>query len=474
MMFEASPDLILVTDRKGVFLRVSPSCEVILGYSPGEMLGHSGRDFLYPADLDRTRSEMRRARRGRVMRNFESRYVHRDGRVVTLAWTGIWSEAEEKHFFIGRDVTEQRTAEELFRLAVEACPAGMMMIDRGGRVVMVNGEIERLFGYHREELLARPLDTLTAAQFRGEHAQMRAECAKPQGRGKSGKTREMVAVSKDGIEFAIEIKLTPVWIRDGLLYLAVVLDISDRKRADRLKDEFVSTVSHELRTPLTSIAASLALIKGGGLAKAADGGAKLVSIAANNAQRLVRLVNDILDMEKIQSGRLVFEVSKVDVAAVAALAIEHNRTLATEYGLQVRLNAEQGELCVKADPDRLVQVITNLLSNAIKFSPRGEEVVVAIGRRVDAVRITVRDRGSGIPEEFRGRIFDRFAQADSSDARQKGGTGLGLSIVKEIVARLAGDLGFESAVGQGTLFWVDLPCWQSGDTLSERSMEEAV
>jgi signal transduction histidine kinase len=233
----------------------------------------------------------------------------------------------------------------------------------------------------------------------------------------------------------------------------------ERKRLERLKDEFVSTVSHELRTPLTSISGSLGLLMGNAAGNLPRPMARLLSIAYTNCQRLVRLVNDILDIEKMDAGRIVFNFGRVDVRRLVVQVIEASRGFAEGYGVRIRLEASRAAAEVRADPDRLAQVITNLLSNAIKFSPEDKEVVVAIEQDQDVLRLTVRDHGSGIPVDFRPLIFEKFAQADARDARQKGGTGLGLSIVKQIVDRLGGEVGFADAAGGGTIFHVQLPCW---------------
>jgi signal transduction histidine kinase len=240
-------------------------------------------------------------------------------------------------------------------------------------------------------------------------------------------------------------------------YLVVVLDISERKRLDRMKDEFVATVSHELRTPLTSIAGSLGLLVGGAVDKLPDSVLRLITIAHNNCQRLVRLINDILDVEKIESGESPLNLMQVELGALVEQVIEANRGFAHIHDVGIRLDGASATIEVQADPDRLAQVVTNLLSNAIKFSPPGQEVTVTIGITGQAARIGVRNRGPGIPENFKPRVFERFAQADASDTRSKGGTGLGLSIVRQIVTRLGGKVTFEDAAGGGTLFLVDLP-----------------
>jgi signal transduction histidine kinase len=233
----------------------------------------------------------------------------------------------------------------------------------------------------------------------------------------------------------------------------------ERKRLERLKDEFVSTVSHELRTPLTSIAASLGLLMGKATGMLSEPATRLLEIAHNNSQRLVRLVNDILDIEKLESGQSVFDFKQVDVGSLVKQTVESIRGFAEAHRVKIRTEFASDGNDVRADTDRLAQVITNLLSNAIKFSQPDSEVVVSVEKKTgaDTVLVKVRDHGDGIPADFKSRIFERFAQADGTNARQKGGTGLGLSIAKQIVDRLGGQIGFADAPGGGTTFHVKLP-----------------
>ena len=226
-----------------------------------------------------------------------------------------------------------------------------------------------------------------------------------------------------------------------------------------MKDEFVANVSHELRTPLTAISGSLGLLAGGAAGSLPKPAARLISIAHNNALRLIRLINDILDIGKIESGKMTFDFRAVDLRAAAEQAIDANGAFAEGHGVLLRLDEASQNCTVRADPDRLMQIFTNLLSNAIKFSPEGGEVVVSLLRSKNKGRLLVRDHGSGIPEVFKPRIFEKFAQAESGNARQQGGTGLGLNIVAKIVAEHDGTVGFEDAPGGGTIFYVELPLW---------------
>jgi PAS domain S-box-containing protein len=351
-------------------------------------------------------------------------------------------------------------AEELFRLAVEACPNGMLMTDSAGTIVLANSATERLFGYRRSELIGQTIEILIPERMRKRHAGHRARYAEHPRVRMLEASRSLLGLRQDGSEFPVEIGLNPIRAMDGLFVLNVVIDISDRQRVDRLKDEFVSTVSHELRTPLTSIAGSLGLLLGGAAGKLPESVTRFLGIAHNNCTRLVRLINDILDIEKIESGSVLFNFKRTELRQLAEQVIEANRGYADSFGVRVSLDPAAADGNVLADPDRLAQVITNLVSNAVKFSPRDGEVELAITHRDGRMRIAVRDRGPGIPAEFKPRIFEKFAQADATEARQKGGTGLGLSIARKIVTRLGGTIGFNDAVGGGTEFFVELPEWE--------------
>jgi len=241
--------------------------------------------------------------------------------------------------------------------------------------------------------------------------------------------------------------------------VGITRDITERKRHEQMKDEFVATVSHELRTPLASIAGALGLLVGGAAGQVPEPAKRLLTIAYTNSQRLVRLINDILDIEKLEAGKVEFNLRRVDVKPLVEQVIEVNAVFTDSFNVRVRLDVGAGETAVRADADRLTQVVVNLLSNAVKFSPPDQEVVVAIEQRDDCLRIAVRDHGPGIPDDFKARIFEKFAQVDATDARRRGGSGLGLSIAKQIVTRLGGDIGYETEPGGGASFHVDLPRW---------------
>jgi PAS domain S-box-containing protein len=244
----------------------------------------------------------------------------------------------------------------------------------------------------------------------------------------------------------------------GMIY-AVIRDVNERKKLEQMQNDFISMVSHELRTPLTSIRGSLALIMGGVAGDLPEKARTLTEIAAKNSERLVLLVNDILDIEKIESGTMVFRFARVEILSLVEQALESNRGYAQQWDVELRL-VESTEARIWGDTDRLQQVLANLISNAAKHSPRGETVEIGVRKDNGHVCVSVTDRGAGIPAEFQPRLFEKFAQADASSTRQKGGTGLGLSISKAIVERHSGRLRYESTPGTGTTFTFELPEWR--------------
>lgn len=246
-----------------------------------------------------------------------------------------------------------------------------------------------------------------------------------------------------------------------LRFTGTLNDITERRRIAQLQAEFVSVVSHELRTPITSIRGSLGLLDAGMAGHIDEVPLKLIKIAHKNSQRLVTLVNDILDMEKLMAGKMSLHLFPINLISLIEQAIESNTAYAQTYNTQFLLCARTDQAIVTADTDRLIQVLNNLLSNAAKFSPPGRAVEISISIEQPQAIVSVRDYGPGIPSAFRSRIFSAFAQADSSDTRKQGGTGLGLKISKTLIEKMGGNIGFESEEGVGTCFWFSLPLAQT-------------
>lgn len=372
---------------------------------------------------------------------------------------------------VGRRRAEQVLADTLARHRATLASAmdAIVTINEKGLIETANPATARMFGWSEGELGGAPVSRLFGGSDQGNEAaaSMLEQLAALAADGAAA--REFTGRRKDGSPLPVDVVVGRMEASGGHQLVAILHDISERKRAEILKNEFVSTVSHELRTPLTSIAGSLGLLNGGAAGELPPAARRLVSIAHENSRRLVRLVNDILDIQKMQSAAITFAREPVDMQEVARLAIEQNTGFAAEQGVRLSLQASPADLAVIGDQDRLIQVLTNLISNAVKFSPAEGVVILSVERREDRVRVCVQDFGTGIPESFRPLMFTRFAQADTTDTRQRGGTGLGLAIVKEIVDRHGGQISFESKVGLGTTFQVDLPAWRASTPAPPRS-----
>ncbi|WP_313451775.1 ATP-binding protein [Stutzerimonas kunmingensis] len=251
---------------------------------------------------------------------------------------------------------------------------------------------------------------------------------------------------------------------DSILWHGFITDITQRKHLEQMKNEFVSTVSHELRTPLTSIAGSLGLINGEALGPVPNAMREMLSIAQSNSQRLRKLIDDLLDMDKLLAGKMSFIPQQLDIDSFLAECVTSHQGFARQHDVQ--LSYTGGPVAqVTADPMRLQQVLSNLLSNALKFSPAGSQVLLSAQALGGQIRILVVDQGPGVPAEFVDRLFEKFSQADASDRRQKGGTGLGLAISKELMERMGGCIGFYPRPGGGSVFWVELPALFQDETL---------
>lgn len=357
-----------------------------------------------------------------------------------------------------RDVTRDRRTERRFRLIVDAAPDPMIIVDEAGKIVLTNARAETIFGYGRAELLGQSVEMLLPQRLREDHARHRGRfAASASGRRMGGDRDILLGCRKDGSEFPVEISLSPIMTEDGRLVASTVRDASNRLRQDQLKSEFVSTVSHELRTPLTSIRGSLGLVAGGAAGVLPSKAKGLIDIAYKSSERLVGLINDILDIEKIQSGQMELHLEWLEPVQLVQQALEANHAYAAGYEVSYRLASQPSRLVrFRGDANRLIQVLNNLLSNAAKFSPAGAMVEVSIDIIDTLLRIGVRDHGQGVPESFQDKIFKRFAQAEDSHGRRRG-TGLGLSIAKAIIEHHGGRIGFEQPQDGGSLFWFTLP-----------------
>jgi PAS domain S-box-containing protein len=344
---------------------------------------------------------------------------------------------------------------------------GIITIDSRGTVQSFNSAAERLFGYGAAEVIGNNVKMLMPDPYAAEHDGYLAHYQHTREPRIIGIGREVVGRRKDGSTFPMDLAVSEMRQPGQSLFVGIVRDITERKRMDQMKTEFVSTVSHELRTPLTSINGALGLVCGGVLGPVTEQAKGMLDIAYKNSQRLTHLINDLLDMEKMVAGKMTFDLQTQELIPLLVQSIESTRDYAQKYQVTLELQEPLESVQVRVDGSRLQQVLSNFLSNAAKFSPHGGQVDIRVQRRDGLVRVTVIDQGPGIPAEFKERIFQKFSQADSSDTRTKGGTGLGLAISKELVEHMGGQVGFESEEGQGACFHFELPVITEPAALAE-------
>ena len=336
-------------------------------------------------------------------------------------------------------------------LMVNSVEDGVYGVDSQGRVSFVNPAGARLLGSRRSALLGR-----SAHQTFHSHPLGACYLRTIQRTGLALTGIEDSYRTADGREVPVEVSASPMVEGTGVRGVVVVFrDVTRRREVDRMKNEFVSLVSHELKTPLTAIRGSLGLLAGGALGELAPPATRMIEIAMESSERLTRLINEILDMERIESGAMSMEIGPLPAADLLAAAREQVQVLAGDAGIVVRVVRAEGT--VVADADRVVQTLINLIGNAIKFSPPGSEVTLDAVHEAGMITFHVTDQGRGIPTNRLEVIFERFEQVDSSDAREKGGTGLGLAISRSIVERLGGRIWAENNPTGGAVFSFTLP-----------------
>jgi len=376
----------------------------------------------------------------------------------------------------GTDVTEHHEAEQALHVAtrqreliLEAVGDGIYGIDLEGRLTFINQAGAHALGYTPEQLTGRDLhEVIHHSHADGTpYSNSTNPILQALRRCESIRMRDEVFWRNDGSAFPVEYSANP--LKEGGLISGMVVafqDISERRRLERMKDEFISTVSHELRTPLTSLRASLGLISSGTLDKRPEKQRQMLEMAIGNSDRLIRLVNDILDFENVEKGKLSFDRQPVEAVDLLRRAADVAEYAASLVRIDVRVEAASAQ--VLADEERILQVLNELVVNAIKFSPRDTTICLSAqpGQSSEEgqaeVCFTVEDQGRGIAPEKLDRIFERFHQGDASDSRALGGTGLGLALCRSIVEQHGGRIWAESTPGLGSRFHFTLPAGTAG------------
>ncbi|WP_183728910.1 PAS domain S-box protein [Desulfurispira natronophila] len=478
----AAGEYIWETDAEGNYTFLTKPIESLLGKTLESILGRSPFDFMPKSERQRVEEFFREvASQYKSFRSLEHCSLHADGHIVWQLVSGLPTFDATGNLLgyrgVALDITRQKEAEASLTAYAKHTQAildnvvdGIITIDELGYILSFNHSAERIFGYKASEVLAEKVNVLMPPPHNINHGNYINNYQQGGKAAAIGTTREVEGRHRDGTVFPIELSVTEIFKDSKAVYIGMVRDITERKRFDNMKNQFVSTVSHELRTPLTSINGSLGLIAGGATGELSPQAQQMVDIAYKNSQRLGHLINDLLDMEKIAAGKMRFDMVLQELMPIVEQALESNESYARQFEVSYELCSRDDDMLVRVDAQRLNQVLSNLLSNAAKFSPAGSQVEVAVLGERDMVRVEIRDQGEGIPEDFQQRLFTKFSQADSSDTRKKSGTGLGLAITKELVERMGGSIGVNSRVGEGSTFYFELPAVHRDDMCDTSSL----
>lgn len=471
-LIKAAPSAIVMIDRAGSIVLANLQAEKLFGYSENEILGqqieiliparfrhshHGYRDSFFSNPISRSMGA------GRDL--FGCR---KDGSEVSIEIGLTPIDSPEGAFVLASiiDITERKRAEEKFRLAVEAAPNAMIMVDSEGKMILANRQTETMFQYSRKELIGEPIEILVPNRFQKSHPGQRGSFFSNPKTRSMGAGRELFGKRKDSSEVAIEIGLNPIETSEGIYVLASIIDITERKKtealiasqeaaleASRMKSQFLANMSHEIRTPMNGIIGMTELLSFTALdSQQAD----YAETIRRSAESLLTIINDILDFSKIEAGKLDLESEELDLDQLMRDVERVFSVLAEKKGITLFSNRPVLHRKFRGDSGRILQVLNNLLGNAIKFTEKGQVSIRVSLQNSDGkytnVKFEIQDTGIGIPDVSRSDLFRAFSQADNSSTRKFGGTGLGLSISKRLVELMGGTIEVASEVGKGSNF----------------------
>lgn len=458
-IFEASKDAIGYAALDGAILIINRAFSELTGFSREDLLRMNVRDLVVEQHKERRDHVVAQVLQTGEPAEYEVDYLRKNGSQVPVFITVFVVKGnDEKPTGLGaiiRDLTERKYAEEQFRLVVEASPSGMLMVDENGTILMVNQQIDQLFGYERTELIGQSVEILVPQHMRSHHAGDRAEFIAHSESRAMGKGRDLYGVRQDGQEFPLEIGLNPIRTPDGMRVLASVVDITERKhiqkqlwKAERLAElgTLASGMAHEIGTPMNVILGRAEYL----LQRTADEGMKKgLTTIVTQIERITKVMNQLLAFAR----RRPPERRAVDLGEIMDESLEMFQERIAHNRITVDKAIEAHMPSVHADRDQLIQVLINLVMNSLHAMPEGGRLRLSLAREGSHVCLGVSDTGHGMTEEVRSKVFDPFFTTKDFGK----GTGLGLTVVKGIVEEHGGTIAVESVVDKGTTFWIRLP-----------------
>jgi PAS domain S-box-containing protein len=464
--FEASPLGLAVCGPTNRIELANAALLGMFGRSEQEILGHEISEFRFPGFVVDGASSNDLMRAGaHAPQVYERSFQRADGSSMwaKVTATPISDEIDGRMRILRSidDITDEKVAadqllasEVRFRSLFDSTPVGIAIVDANAIITALNPALSRLLGYSPEEILGKTLLHFRSPSDRGTGQHRTLGLAH---NSTSEVSTERLMVRKNESQIWTQVVTAPVRDEQGAFLFGVrmVVDISERKEIERMKNEFLGMVSHELRTPLTAIQAEAGLVASGALGPLPEPMQRMLDIAAENSDRLTRLVNDVLDLERMHAGRIELELMECHASVLIQQAAHAAGALAKDAGVNIETTSADAKFF--ADPDRIVQTLINLVANAVKFSPSGSTVAVGIEKTESGLWFNVSDHGRGIPSDEIPLIFDRFHQVQRGDSRDQGGIGQGLSISQWIVEQHEGRLWVESVLGQGSTFLFELP-----------------
>jgi len=464
---------ILIADLQGHIKEANDYVLRMLGYTREELVSGkiSWDKMTLPEYQHLDQQAIEQIRKHGICTPWEKVYVAKDGRKVPMLMGAALLPGSQDTICFVLNLPDRKQSEEKFRWLLESAPDAILITNGRGEIVLVNDQAERLFGYLRGELLGRPVEILIPERFRDRHVQQRHVYYTEPRMRPMGTGLELYVRCKDGREFPVEINLSPLKTEEGILVFSAIRDVTSRKQADeilkksnealkkldKVRSDFIATVSHELRTPLTTLQNAVDILVSGKVGSFNEAQGRFLTMAARNIERLARLVNDVLDLSRLESGRLQHKFSEVDLRGILEDVTATFRPQAEAGSITLVMDCDCSPPTVYADPDRIEQVLYNLVHNALKFTPKRGRVVVSAHGGPETVEVSVTDTGVGIAPEDQKWIFEPFYQGEYSLTQKPMGTGLGLSICKRLIEAHQSRLCVESQVGHGSRFSFNLP-----------------